>query len=68
MSLDTKTMFIGRAEQSWGQFNSGIGIVGQFQIRNWNCLFEKKIELELKLELKFLELELNFFNWNWNWN
>ena len=35
--------------QTWGQFNSGIGIDGQFQFQfwNWNCLFEKIIELEL---------------------
>ena len=57
------------SRQTWGQFNSGIGIDGQFQLRNWNwnwnCLFEKIIELELhffelelKLEFKFLELEL----------
>ena len=38
-------------DQTWGQFNSGIGIDGQFQFQNWNwnwnCLFEKIIELEL---------------------
>jgi len=25
--------------QTWGQFNSGIGIDDQFQ--SWNCLFKK---------------------------
>ena len=34
-------------EQTWGQFNSGIGIDGQFQFQFRNCLFEKIIELEL---------------------
>ena len=42
-------------QQTWGQFNSGIGIDGQF----WNCLFEKIIEwgtfctLHLKLIVAF---------------
>ena len=54
--------------QTWGQFNSGIGIDGQFQFQfrnwNWNCLFEQIIELELKffeleLELKFATKNLN---------
>ena len=36
--------------QTWGQFNSGIEIDGQFQFRNWNwnCFFFFK------------------GNWNWN--
>ena len=51
------------SKQTWGQFNSiGIAHQFQFQFRNWNCLFEKIIELELKsleLELKFATKNLN---------
>ena len=40
-------------KQGWGQFNSGIGIAGQFQFqfqfRNWNWNW-------------------NWWNWKWNWN
>ena len=39
-------------DQTWGQFNSGIGIDGQFQFRNWNWNCFLKIK----------------GNWNWNWN
>ena len=59
-----------RSQQTWGQFNSGIGIDGQFQFQfrnwnwNWNCLFEKIIELELKI--LELELELKFATKNLN--
>ena len=41
--------------QTWGQFNSRIGIDGQFW--NWNWLFKKN---ELELELRNFELELKF--------
>ena len=64
--------------QTWGQFNSGIGIDGQFQFKfrnwnwNWNCLFEKIIELELNWNWIFFNWNWNwnwnFLNWNWNWN
>ena len=42
------------AFQGWGQFNSGIGIAGQFQLE----LELKLVELKMELELKTLELEL----------
>ena len=37
--------------QTWGQFNSGIEIDGQFE--NWNYLFKKMELINLELELKF---------------
>jgi len=33
-------------DQTWGQFNSGIGINGQFQFWNWNCFFLNGIGIE----------------------
>ena len=38
----------------WGQFNSGIGIAGQFQFRNWNWNWNW--------------WNWNWWNWKWNWN
>ena len=48
--------------QGWGQFNSGIGIAGQFQFqfRNWNWNWN------------WWNWKWNWnwkpWNWNWNWN
>ena len=44
---------VNRANQGWGQFNSGIGIAAQFQFqfRNWNWNWN-----------------WNWWNWKWNWN
>ena len=53
-----------RPNQTWGQFNSGIGIDGQFQFQFRNCLFEKK----LHWNWIFLNWNWIFLNWNWNWN
>ena len=39
--------------QTWGQFNSRIGIDGHFQFQNWNWLFKKMELIKLDLELKF---------------
>ena len=48
--------------QGWGQFNSGIGIAGQFQFRNWNWNWN----------WNWWNWKWNWnwkpWNWNWNWN
>ena len=48
--------------QGWGQFNSGIGIAGQFQFRNWNWNWWnwnwKPWNLNWIPELSFLQLLL----------
>jgi hypothetical protein len=42
--------------QTWGQFNSGIGIDGQFQFRNWNWNIYF-IELSKEEHLKYTCIE-----------
>ena len=44
--------------QGWGQFNSGIGIAGQFQFRNWNWNWN----------WWNCKWNWNWNPWNWNWN
>ena len=43
--------------QGWGQFNSGIGITAQFQIRNWNWNWN----------CWNWKWNWNWKPWNWNW-
>ena len=49
-----------RDDQGWGQFNSGIGIAGQFQFqfRNWNWNWN----------WWNWRWNWNWKPWNWNWN
>jgi len=50
--------YISCTSQTWGQLNSGIGIDGQFQFRNW--LFKKKLIGIDKFWIGILEFEVSY--------
>ena len=60
-------------DQTWGQFNSGIGVDGQFQFWDWNCLFTKnrigidKLNAQINLPFIFL-IKKYFFHDNPTWH